>query len=360
MHLLCGLRRTDAARLPELRGRAGAATAPRAEPPLNTAVHPFQLIRASSFEEAAALVHGDAMLLAGGTDLVPLLKDGLARPGRLVDLKRIPGGSAVSVTRARGARIGALARLADLAGHRAVRRRFPAFAEACRGVGTVQIRNAATLGGNLCQRPRCWYYRSGIACWKSGAATCPAQHGVNEHLAILGGGPCWAVHPSDPAVALLALDARVTVRRANGSVRDLPIGDLYVLPQERPETETCLTAGEVIERITVPPRFAGVRQAFVKVMHRQAWDFALASAAVVWPKRARRPRVAVGGVAPIPWFVDPERLPTAPGPQAKLDRRTLWATRVADIALRGARPLAQNRYKIKLAKAAVRRALLQR
>lgn len=298
------------------------------------------------------------MVLAGGTDLVGLVRDGLARPEQLVDVKRIPGGRDVVVSRARGARIGALARLGTIAAHRALRRLYPALAESSQLVGTPQIRNVATLGGNLCQRPRCWYYRSAIPCWKSGAAACPAERGMNEYLAVLGGGPCWAVHPSDLAVALLALDARVIVRRADGSTLELSIDELYVLPAERVELETILEPGEVIERVTVPPRFAAARQLFVKVMQRQAWDFALASAAVVWPRRSRRPRVALGGLAPRPWLVDPDRLPPAPRPQAKSERKALWAARAADAALRGARPLAHNGYKVKLAKAVVRRALL--
>lgn len=315
-------------------------------------------VRAGSFEEAAALLHGEALLLAGGIDVVGLLKDGLARPERLVDLKRIPGAADVSVTQARGARIGALARLGDLATHRRLQRQYPALAEACRWVGTPQIRNVATIGGNLCQRPRCWYYRSGVACWKTTARTCPAQRGMNEHLAILGGGPCWAVNPSDPAVALAALDARVTVRHADGAARQLPLEELYVLPADRPEVETRLASGEVIERITVPPRLGGTRQAFVKVMQRQAWDFAVVSAAVVWPRRSRRPRIALGGVAPRPWIIDPAKLPPAPPAQVRAETKELWAARVADVALRGAKPLSQNGYKVRLAKAVLRRALL--
>jgi xanthine dehydrogenase YagS FAD-binding subunit len=318
--------------------------------------------RASSFEEAAGLLHSGAAVLAGGTDLVPMLKDGLARPSLLVFIGDIPGANEISVTERSGARIGAAATLADIASHPGVRRLFPALAKACRSVGTLQIRNVATLGGNLCQRPRCWYYRSGISCFKSGGQECPAREGVDEALAILGGGPCWAVHPSDPAVALLALDARITVRRADGSSRETSLDDFYCLPSERLDRETRLEAGEIVERITIPPRYAGSPQRYAKITQRAAWDFALVSAAVVWEKRPIRPRIALGGVAPRPWLLDSARFGAPPPARQRNDRSAweLWAIRTAEQALRGSRALRLNGYKIDLAKNLIRRLLLQR
>lgn len=317
----------------------------------------FRHTYARSFAEAAALLGPDALLLAGGTDLVPLMQERIAVPRLLVDVTRIPDGAAVAVAGAQGARIGAVARLGDLAGHAALRRLYPAFASACAHVGTKQIRTMATLGGNLCQRPRCWYYRSGVPCWKNGAAECPAQDGINDYLGILGGGPCWAPHPSDPAVALVALDARVTIRRGNQEVVEVPLVDLYVLPAVTPDRETVLQSDDVIERVTIPARLAGVRQLFVKVTQRQAWDFALVSVAIAWPRRRRRPRVVLGGVAPLPWFVDPEQLPPAPRSGTRQQAVELWSVHVADLLLRGAKPLSRNAYKVAMAKAIIRRAL---
>lgn len=301
------------------------------------------------------------MVLAGGTDLIPLVQDGLARPSSLVFIGEIPGADAISVTQRGGARIGAAARLAEIAAHSGIRRLYPALAQACRSVGTLQIRNVATLGGNLCQKPRCWYYRSGVPCLKSGAATCPAQRGLNEMLAVLGGGPCWAVHPSDPAVALLALDARVTIRRPDGSIRESSLDDFFLLPAERVDRETRLALGEIVERITVPPRYAGTRQLYLKVTQRAAWDFALVSVAVVWERRSAKPRIALGGVAPRPWLVEPSKIPQLPKDEKAGAARAmqLWSIRVADQALRGARALSHNGYKIELAKNLILRALLE-
>jgi xanthine dehydrogenase YagS FAD-binding subunit len=317
--------------------------------------------RASSFEEAAGLLRSAAAVLAGGTDLFPLLKDGLVKPVLLVFIGDIPGARAIRVTERGGARIGAAARLADIANHPGVRRFFPAVAQACRSVGTLQIRNTASLGGNLCQRPRCWYYRSGILCLKSGGQGCPAREGLGEALAVLGGGPCWAVHPSDPAVALLALDARVTIRRADGSTRETPLDEFYCLPQERLDRETRLEEGEIVERITIPPRYAGSRQRYVKVTQRAAWDFALVSAAVVWERRRLRPRIALGGLAPRPWLVESSRLDEPPVAHRRPDKVAweLWAIRIAEQALRGSRAWSGNGYKIDLAKQLIRKMLLE-
>jgi xanthine dehydrogenase YagS FAD-binding subunit len=179
---------------------------------------------------------------------------------------------------------------------------------------------------------------------------------MNEYLAVLGGGPCWAVHPSDPAVALLALDASVTVRRSDGTAEQRPLRELYVLPSVAVERETTLAVNEVVELIVLPPQYAGTRQSFRKVMQRQAWDFALASVAVVWPAHSARPRIVLGGVAPVPWLVEPEILPAAPA-RVRTRAFELWAANVADLALAGAKPLARNAYKVELTKALVRRAL---
>lgn len=317
----------------------------------------FRYVRAGSFQEAAALLARDGMALAGGTDLIPLLQEGLATPGMVVDLRRIPAASRIVVSQAAGARIGALSRLADLAGHAALRRRYPALVEACRQVGTPQIRHMGTLGGNLCQRPRCWYFRSAVPCWKTGAPVCPARDGMSEYLAVLGGGPCWAAHPSDLAVALLALDARVTVRQPDGASIDVPLDELFVLPAERMERETRLKAGEVIERVTLPARLGGVSQTFLKATQRQAWDFALVSVAAVWPRRRRQPRVALGGVAPRPWLVAAHDLPPRPLSRASRQAVEAWAAEVAECALRGATPLPHNGYKLDIARGLIRRVL---
>lgn len=317
----------------------------------------FRYVVVRSFAEATALLGEDAVALAGGTDLVPLMQERLATPRLVVDVSRVPGADEIVVSSTNGARIGALARLAELAMHPPLRRHYPALSRACATVGTAQIRNVGTLGGNLCQRPRCWYYRSGIQCWKTGSRSCPARDGANEYLAVVGGGPCWAPHPSDPAVALLALDAQISVRRSDGQVTSLSVEEFYAPPPERPDRETCLGAEDLIESISLPARHAGARQTYLKVMQRQTWDFALVSVAVVWPKRGRRPRIALGGVAPRPWRVASEKLPPAPRATARAEAAEMWAVNVANQALQNAVPLSGNAYKIDLAKSLIRRAL---
>jgi xanthine dehydrogenase YagS FAD-binding subunit len=180
---------------------------------------------------------------------------------------------------------------------------------------------------------------------------------MNEYLAILGGGPCWAAHPSDLAVCLAALDARIALMQGEQFV-EIPLAELYARAAENPERETCLESSDVIEKIIIPARFAAAPQHFLKVTQRQAWDFALVSVAAVWPKRGRRPRIALGGVAPSPWVIDSSRLPTAPRRTARPATIELWAVNVAEQVLRGARALSQNGYKIPMAKAAVRRVLI--
>lgn len=308
----------------------------------------------TSFAQVRRKVGQRDVLIAGGTDLVPLLRDGLLAPRTVVDLKPVRGGAAIRASRA-GASLGALALVADVAAHPGVRRWFPALAAAGDAVGTAQIRNMATLGGNLCQRIRCWYFRQNVSCHKTGGAGCPAVDGLNEYLGILGGGPCHAPLPSDPAIALAALDARVHVRRAArtrpGRTRrmgSISIAQLFATAAKRRDAETILKPGDVIERVAVPGRYAGTTQTFLKATQRAEWDFALVSVAVVWPaRRGAVPRLVVGGVAPRPWEV---AIAAAGSGRA-------WADGVANAAVAGARPLSQNAYKVELMRNLIREAL---
>jgi xanthine dehydrogenase YagS FAD-binding subunit len=318
--------------------------------------HPFLYLRARSAGDAATyLAAPGAMPLGGGTDLLMSIAEDLSRPDVLVDLRTVPESDEI-VPLADGAmRIGASARVADIAAHGAVRERFPALAQACEVVGTPALRHMGTIGGNLCQRPRCWYYRRGIPCLKSGGTTCPARaaEGENQYLAILEGGPCYIVHPSDPAVALTALDATVELTSA-AETRTLPIGELYVLPRDRMDHETVLRAGEYVATVTLPAAAAGGAQHYHKLMQREAWDFALVSIAA-----CKRPdgdvRIVLGGVAPRPWRVNTsiEEDVSSGG----LDDETI-AT-LAERALLDAAPLSKNAYKVELAGALLRRAMAE-
>lgn len=311
----------------------------------------FSYQRAKSFADASNLLVAGAQPLGGGTDLLVCVQEGLTAPDAVVDLKRIPGGDAIEPQPDGGLRIGAAARVHDIAGHRVVRERFAALAQACDAVGSPALRHMGTIGGNLCQRPRCWYFRRGVPCLKNGGTSCHAKDGENQYHAILEGGPCWIVHPSDPAVALLALDATLELTGPSGQ-RTVAIADFHVLPSERLEQETILAAGEVVSAIVIPAASAGGRQMYRKLMQREAWDFALASIAAV-----RRPdgsvRMAMGGLAPRPWRV-PESVEEDVA-SGGLDDDSIAA--LAERALYDAKPLAKNGYKVGMAASLLRDAM---
>jgi xanthine dehydrogenase YagS FAD-binding subunit len=312
----------------------------------------MEFVRAVDPDEASRLLtERGAAPLGGGTDLLVTIREGLSSPGRLVDLSRIPGFGSIDRLADGSLRIGGGARLAAIAVAPIVAGSFPSLAQACDAVGSPALRNMGTLGGNLCQRPRCWYFRSGIPCLKSGGTACPAVEGENRHLAILGGGPCYAVHPSDPAVALVALDARVVVAGPGGE-HTVPVESFLVGPRPDPRRETVLDAGEFVLGIEVPAAAAGGTQWFSKAIQRGEWDFALASIAAV-KRTDGAVRIVLGGVAPAPWRVNPSvEEDVAAGPLAPDDLDAL-----AERALHDARPLSKNVYKVRLATALLREAM---
>ena len=326
-------------------------------------VHQFAYARATSEDDAerqlAAL--GSAPL-GGGTDLMVCIREDLARPDVLVDLTRIPDARELTWRDDGGLRIGSSVRLAQLARDPRVRERFGALAQACESVGTPALRTMGTIAGNLCQRPRCWYLRSGFACHKHGGDSCPAASGENQYHAIFGGGPCYIVHPSDPAVALTALEAEVEIRSAGSAagaggeaaahVRRVPIAEFFVLPSERLDHETVLGVGEYVSAIEIPGGSAGGVQWFEKVMQRAAWDFALVSLAAV-RREDGAVRLVFGGVAPKPWRVSESvEEDVASGGLSEDDIATL-----AERAMYDAKPLAKNGYKVEMAAAVLRRGI---
>jgi xanthine dehydrogenase YagS FAD-binding subunit len=321
-------------------------------------MRPFDYVQPASVREAIGLLDGDgeSRLLAGGTDLLTLMKLDLATPGRLVDLKRLPElDDAIAPTDDGGLRIGALATLGQIEDHPLVVEPYRALAEAAGLAATPQLRNMATIGGNLLQRPRCWYYRNPhVSCWLKEGDDCPAREGDNRYHALFGDSPCVAVHPSDPATALLALDATVAVTGPGGE-RAIPLTELFRLPTDDSRTETSLGAREMITAVTLPPDASGGRSAYLKAMDRKVWAFAtvaVAASLVIENGVVREARLVLGGVAPIPWSL-PEAANLLVG-EAPSD--ALFA-RVADAALEGAAPLAHNGYKLPLLKTLIRRAL---
>ena len=316
-------------------------------------MHPFAYHAPETPADAAALLaEPGALPLGGGTDLLVFLKEGLARPDALVDLRRLPGTREVRETADGGLRLGAGVRIAELAAHPLVRERYPALAEAAASVGTYALRAMGTLGGNLCQRPRCWYFRRAVPCLKNGGDACPAREGENQYHAILEGGPCYIVHPSDPAVALTALEATVVISGRGGRERSLPIGDFYVTPEERLDQETVLAAGEIVSAVELAEGAAGGVQHYVKTMQRGAWDFALVSLAAV-RRRDGEVRLVLGGVAPRPYRIYGSiEEDVSVGNLDENDVETLAAR-----ALYDAEPLAKNGYKVAMAEAMLRRGI---
>ena len=305
----------------------------------------------SSSDASGSLDNRDTHALGGGTDLLVTMREGLVRPQRLVDLRAIPGSDTLTWGEDGSLRLGATARIATIAADERIRDQYAALAMACESVGSPALRNMGTIGGNLCQRTRCWYFRSGVPCLKSNGSDCPAVDGENTHHVIFGGGPCYAVHASDPAVALTALDATVRIAGVSGE-RTVPIAEFFVLPDPDPKRETVLEPGEFIIAIELPAASTGGRQKYTKILQRGAWDFALASLAVV-RRTDDSVRMVLGGVAPVPWRVNPsveEDVASAPLSEDDVDV-------LAERALYDAKPLSGNAYKVSLCRALLREAI---
>jgi len=311
--------------------------------------HPFEYRAATSLEHAVReLAEPGAMPLGGGTDLLVAIEERIAAPSVLVDLRTIPGSADIVMHRDGAITIGAAARIADIAKDQRVASQLPALAQACDVVATPALRHMGTIGGNLCQRPRCWYFRRGISCLKNGGSSCPAKEGENQHLAILDAGPCYAVHPSDPAVALTALEAIVVVSSERGS-RTIPLDHLYLLPAERTDRETTLEPHEFISAITIPAESCGGTQRYHKLMQRDAWDFALVSVAGC-KRMDGGVRIVLGGVAPRPWRVNSSVEEDVASGGLDDDAIAILAER----ALLDAKPLSKNAYKVELAASLLR------
>ncbi|MGB7158492.1 MAG: xanthine dehydrogenase family protein subunit M, partial [Tepidisphaeraceae bacterium] len=244
--------------------------------------------------------------LAGGQDLLTTMKEYITQPSRVVNLKQIPGLDKVEGDAKSGLKIGALVTLAQLEEHPEIVKNFPGLAEAAHSVASPQIRNLGTIGGNLCQRPRCWYFRlEHVVCIKKGGAECYAQSGENKYNAILGGGPSYIVHPSDLAPMLVALDAKVTIVGPGGS-RDLPLEKFFTRPSVNVRRENVLANDEIITHVHVPATPFAARSTYLKFRERESLDFAMSAVAAAVEldgQNVKQARIVLGGVAPIPWRV---------------------------------------------------------
>lgn len=320
-------------------------------------MRPFSYLQASDEGAAVATVaeNPSASFVAGGTEMLNWMKDGIEEPDLLVDVNALPFKDVEA--RGHSVRIGAMCTMSDVASEPAVREAYPALAEALEASASPQLRNMATIGGNLLQRTRCPYFReTSFPCNKrSPGSGCSALTGEHRMHAILGASDaCVAVHPSDLAVALVALDAVVHTRGPGGE-RTIPIDDFYLLPGSAPERETVLQHGELIVGVEVPASPFAARSRYLKVRGRASYEFALVSTAVaieLVDGTVSSARVALGGVAPKPWRA---RAAEEVLVGDRLDAAAIAAA--GAVAVRGARPLRDNAFKVRLAERAVVRAL---
>ena len=318
----------------------------------------FAYVSVTSTKDTLAVLgraRGKAKVMAGGTDLLGEMKENLISPEQIIGLKGIAGLNYVKAE-ASGLRIGALTPLSELAEHKVVREQYPILAQAVEQIATPQLRNMGTVGGNLCQRPRCWYYRSAsFPCLKKGGEICYAVNGENLYNAILEGGPCYIVHPSDLASPLTVLDAKVKIAGPKGE-RTVALEKFFVHPRVNAKKENILGEEEILTEIQVPPIPTTARGTYTKLKERGSWDFGLVSVAALLDIRdgiCREARIVLGAVAPVPYrALRAEQILRG----KRIDEGL--AAQAAEVAVMASRPMSQNTYKVKLAQAAVKRAVL--
>lgn len=310
---------------------------------------------ADGLRELAEATPSTSRLLAGGTDLLPLMKSGIEQPQMLIGLRRISDLPADITIESDGARLGALATLAQIARNPLLAEQYPALTQAAQQAASPQLRNMATLGGTLLQRPRCEYFRSpAFHCWLKGGTECHARTGSNEDHAIFDTGVCRAAHPSDLACALLVLDAEVELMSHRG-VRRLPMAAFIQPPEDARRSETVLAPEELIVAVRLPAAQRVRPSIFLKTMKRNAWSFAIVSVAARLSQRVgliESIEVVLGAVATTPWSIGPRLSGLLDEPYD--DARMMSAVRSA---IDDAQPLSMNAYKLPLARALTERAL---
>jgi xanthine dehydrogenase YagS FAD-binding subunit len=306
----------------------------------------FTYVRPTTVNEALAVLNDRPSLIhGGGTDLLGCLREGVFSADNLVSLSSIDELKGIRQAKDGGLRIGALARVAEVAASGRVKAGYAALQEAASEVASPQLRNQGTIGGNLCQKPRCWYYRGHFDCLRKGGEKCFAYEGENQYHCIIGGDMCYIVHPSDTAPALAALGA---VCRVSGptSSRSVAVESFHVTPTEDPQRETVLGPDEILTEIVLPAPAKGLRSSYRKVRTRGAWDFALAGVAlaiVFDGDTVSSARIFLSGAAPVPWrATDAETAIVG----TTLDTATIEKAAKATVA--GAEPLEYNGYKVAL------------
>lgn len=316
----------------------------------------FEWVDATRLSDAFSSLTDKSIIKAGGIDVLDRLKEGLDAPQRLVNIRNIrelkfaeDAGSAL--------RLGPLMTLAEIAHHPTVRQRYPALADACEMAATPQIRNVATIGGNILQRPRCWYFRSeDFHCLRKGGDRCFAQDGENENHAVFDNNVCAIVHPSAVAVAAVAYGAMVQLTSSKGK-REIPLESIFVSPDKDVTREHSLAAGELITEIRLPALATGAKSAYTKLMQKESFDWPAAEVATVLELdggAVKKASIILGAAAPIPW--------RAKAAEAALVGKPLTeaaAAEAAKAAIEGATPLRDNAYKLRLIEVAVRRTLMK-
>lgn len=315
-------------------------------------MQPFEYASPKTLKEALGLLGADAAVLAGGTDLISLMKDGVVAPKRIVNIKDIAELKGITKTAA-GLRIGALATVDEVLTNPLVRASYPSLTAAAEGVSSAQIRNMGTFGGDLCQRPRCWFFRAGFGLIAKHEGKDLAVEGDNRYHAIFGDGPARFVSASSFGPALVALGAKVEIASATGK-REVEAAKFFVAPASSDQREVDLKAGEIVSGVVIPA--AATKNATYEVRQKDALDWPLATASVALTMKGTAvasARVVLGHVAPTPYVAD--------GAAAALAGKAITAETAeaaANAAVAAARPLSMNAYKVQIARTAVKRALL--
>jgi xanthine dehydrogenase YagS FAD-binding subunit len=310
----------------------------------------FQYISVTSVGEGVKhLSTAGSKIHAGGTDLLGCIRERIFPVEKVVSINRIKDLKGISEKRG-NLRIGALTTITEVTESTLVRRLFPGLARAAGEVASPQLRNQGTLGGNLCQKPRCWYYRGEFHCTRKGGDTCFAYSGENQYHCLFGGDGCYIVHPSDTAPALAALEAQVKVTGPKG-VRTVNMEELFVLPAVDLKRETVVGPEEIITEIQIPAPQPGLKSSYRKVRARRSWDFALAGVALAMNfdgARVTKARVFLSGVAPVPW--------RAKEVEEEITGKEVTAGVIAKAgmaAVKNAEPLSKNEYKVPLLRAVI-------
>ncbi len=295
---------------------------------------------------------------AGGIDLLDLMKEGLVNPGAIINIKKIPGLDKIEYDENSGLKIGTNTTLSELEGNDLIKTKYFALYQAVAHAGTPHLRNSATLGGNLAQRTRCWYFRSiEHQCFRKGSGTCYAQNGENEFHSIMNNQTCASVHSSSVSTALMAFNAKVEIASSGGKTREVEIEDFFVHPEDNSKNETILQAGELITGVIIPPVKLGTKSYYIKQGARESHDWAIADVAVVTEisgGKCNNAEIVLGAASPVP--IKAEKAATMLKGK-RIDEAL--AKSAGKRSMKGATPLSGNAYKVPIFKTIVKRAILK-